>query len=534
MDTLPPRGGRLTLGPPLDLGDRLRRLVRGRDEPAWTRPAVAGVLLLTALLYVWGLDRNGWANTYYSAAVLAGTRSWKAFFYGALDAGSFITVDKPPASIWLMALSSRIFGFSRWSVLLPEALLGVATVGLVLSAVRRAAGPLAGLVAAVVMALTPVAVMMFRFNDPDALLTFLMVAAAWAVLRAVATGRTRWLLLSAAVLGLAFDTKYLQAFVVLPALVVAYCLFAPGGWGRRVVRLLGAAGVLLVSAGWWVAIISLVPASARPYIGGSTDNSVLDLVFGYDGLSRITGALGAARGTARSLEGGGAVLIGGSGGQPGPLRLFDGEVAGEIGWLLPLAGVVLAVGLWAHRGRPRPNLALAGTVLWGVWLLTHAVLFSFAGGIFHPYYTVAMAPAVAALVGAGAVDLRRLASRSLPGVAVAAAALLLAGWWGDSLLARTPDFLPWLGPVELGLSAAAAVALVLRHALRLPGRVATAALAAGLAAVLLGPAAYAVETAATAQVGSTPASGPASAAREAGPGGRVGQAGGPPAGVGGP
>jgi len=232
------------------MGARLRSLVLGRtQDPAWARPSLLGVLALTTVLYVWGLDRNGYANSFYAAAVLAGTKSWKAFFFGAFDAGSFITVDKPPAALWLMALSGRIFGFSSWSMLLPEALLGVASVALVADVVRRTSGAVAGLVAAVVMALTPVAVLMFRFNNPDALLTFLMVAAAWMLVRSLQTGRTRWLLLAAAVLGLAFLTKYLQAYIVLPAMVLTYLLLGPRTWHRRAGELLAAAGVLAVSSG---------------------------------------------------------------------------------------------------------------------------------------------------------------------------------------------------------------------------------------------------------------------------------------------
>src|SRR5215467_35813 len=259
---------------------RTRALALGRAaSPAWATLALFGVLALTAVLYLWGLDRNGYANSFYAAAVLAGTKSWKAFFFGALDAGSFITVDKPPAALWLMALSGRIFGFSSWSMLAPEALLGVASVALVADAVRRAAGAVAGLVAAVAMALTPVAVLMFRFDNPDALLTFLMVASAWMLVRSLQTGRTRWLLLAAATLGLAFLTKYLQAYVVLPAMVLTYLLLGPRTWPRRIGELLAAAGVLVVSSGWWVAAVTLIPATRRPFIGGSTDNSVLNLVF---------------------------------------------------------------------------------------------------------------------------------------------------------------------------------------------------------------------------------------------------------------
>ena len=505
-------------------------------HPTWTRLALLGVLGLTTVLYVWGLDRNGYANSFYAAAVLAGTKSWKALFFGAFDAGSFITVDKPPAALWLMALSGRLFGFSSWSMLLPEALLGVASVALVADTVRRTAGAVAGLVAAIVMALTPVAVLMFRFNNPDALLTFLMVAAAWLLVRSLQTGRARWLLLAAAVLGLAFLTKYLQAFIVLPAMVLTYLLMGPRTWPRRTGELLAAAAVLVVSSGWWVAIVTLIPASQRPYIGGSTDNSVLNLVFGYDGFSRLTGAFGgfvggAVRGAGRAFAGGGGPGGGGAGfgGQSGVLRLFNDQLGGEISWLLPLAAVALVAGLWLHRQSPRTDLARAGYVLWGGWLLTHAVVFSFAGGIFHPYYTVAMAPGVAGLVGAGAVDLWRLRGRSYFGAVLAAAGLVATGWWGAQLLARSPAFLPGLGTAELAIAAAAAAVVLMPRSLlaglpRVAAKLPAAALAAGLAAVLLGPGAYAIDTVGRTAQGAIPASGPGVATRPGGLGG------GPPAG----
>jgi len=501
---------------------RLRSLVRGQAaDPAWVRPALLAVLLGTAVLYVAGLGRNGWANSYYAAAVMAGAQSWKAFFFGAFDAGSFITVDKPPAALWLMELSGRIFGVSSWSMLLPEALLGVATAGLVYATVRRQLGAVAGLLAAAVMAVTPVAVLMFRFNNPDALLTFLLVASAWALTRALQGGRTGWLLLSAAIVGLAFDTKYLQAYIVLPALVLTFFLLGPGTWLRRTWQLLAAGAALAVSTGWWMTIVSLVPAASRPYIGGSTDNSVLDLVLGYDGFGRLTGALGAfgrgaAQGAGRVVGGGGFGGPGGGGpgfgGAAGPLRLFNDQLGGEISWLLPLAAVGLGVGIWSRRGLPRTDLARAGYVLWGLWLLTHAVVFSFAGGILHAYYTVAMAPAVAALVGGGAVELWRMRSRWLIGGLVAAVALVVTAWWSSRLLARTPDFAPGLGTLELAVAVAAAALLLLPRLRALPGRLPSAALAAGLVAVMLGPTAYSFATVARAQNSPDPRSGPGNVA----------------------
>jgi 4-amino-4-deoxy-L-arabinose transferase-like glycosyltransferase len=471
----------------------------GTRAERWVHGALGAVLLLSVGLYTWGLDRNGYGNDYYAAAVLAGTRSWKTFFFGSFDAGNFITVDKPPAALWLMELSGRLFGVNPWSLLLPEALLGVATVALLFFTVRRLAGPVAGLVAALTLALTPVATLMFRFDNPDALLTFLLVASAWGLVRGLETGRTRWLLASAGLVGLAFTTKYLQAFLVLPALAFTYLLLGPRTWPRRLGQLLAAGGALVLASGWWVTAVELIPANARPFIGGSTNNSVLNLVLGYDGFGRLVGALGLGRGPG---VGGG----GGFGGQPGFLRLFNDQFGGEISWLLPLAGLALVAGLWAHRRAPRTDLVRAGYVLWGLWTVTHAAVFSFASGIVHSYYAIAMAPGVAGLVGMGMVDLWRLRSRSLLGGALAAGSLLLTAWWGAQLLVRTPDFAPGLGAAEVGLTIVAALLLLLPEASRRPAP----ALALGLVAVLLGPAAYAVATADRVEQGSAPSSGPVS------------------------
>src|SRR3954469_16559710 len=226
------------------------RLLRGRPEdPRWVRPGLIGLLLATAVLYLWGLGASGWANAFYSAAVQAGSASWKAFFFGASDAAASITVDKPPASLWVMALSVRAFGLSSWSILVPQALMGVATVGILWATVRRRFGPGAALLAGAPLALTPVAALMFRFNNPDALLVLLLTAAAWAVLRGVEDGRTRWMMLAGALVGLGFLTKQLQAFLVLPAFGAAWLLAAPVGVGRRLRDGLLAVGAMVAAAG---------------------------------------------------------------------------------------------------------------------------------------------------------------------------------------------------------------------------------------------------------------------------------------------
>ena len=375
---------------------RLARLVRGRaDDPAWARPSLLGLLAATALLYLWALSASGWANDFYSAAAQAASQSWKAFFFGSSDASNFITVDKPPAALWVMGLSARLFGVSSWSLLAPQALMGVATVALLYATVRRWFGPAAGLLAGAVMALTPVATLIFRFNNPDALLTLLLVAGAYAIVRALEGGATGWLVLAGACVGLGFLAKQLQALLVVPAFALVYLAAAPGSLARRLGQLVAAGAAMVASAGWWVAIVELLPASARPYIGGSQTNSILELTFGYNGLGRLTG-------DETGSVGGGP---GGGWGQTGWTRMFGAEVGGQIAWLLPAALMLLAAGLWLTRRAPRTNRARAAFALWGGWLVVTAAVFSFMQGIFHAYYAVALAPAVGALVGMGATGL---------------------------------------------------------------------------------------------------------------------------------
>jgi 4-amino-4-deoxy-L-arabinose transferase-like glycosyltransferase len=256
-----------------------------RAQSPWrARGGLIALLVGTAVFYLWGLSASGYANTFYSAAVQAGSVSWKAFFYGSSDAASSITVDKPPASLWVMALSVRIFGLSSWSILVPQVVEGVATVALLYAVVRRRFGTAAGLLAGALLALTPVAALMFRFNNPDALLALLMLAAVWALLRGVEDGRTRWLVLAGVFVGLGFLTKQLQVFLVLPALALTYLVAAPVGLPRRLWQLLVGGAAMVASAGWWLAIVELVPAADRPFIGGSQNNSILELTLGYNGL----------------------------------------------------------------------------------------------------------------------------------------------------------------------------------------------------------------------------------------------------------
>ena len=507
--------------------DRLARAWRGReDDPGWARPALLGLLAVTALLYLWGLGASGWANSFYSAAVQAGSESWKAFFFGSSDAASSITVDKPPLALWPMALSVRLFGLSSWSILVPQALMGVATVGLLHGTVRRTTGSaVAGLLAGAALALTPVAVLMFKFNNPDALLTLLMVGAAAATLRGIESTRrplghpVRWVALGGALVGLAFLTKMLQAFLVLPALALAYLLFAQTSWGKRVGHLLVAFGSMILAGGWWIAIVELWPASSRPYIGGSQTNSILELTLGYNGLGRLSS-------NETGSVGGGGGAGGGNWGATGLTRLLDTEIGGQIAWLLPAALVLGATSLWFARRRTGVR---EGLVLWGTWLVVTALTFSFMAGIFHAYYTVALAPAVAALVGIGAWLLWEHRDTLLAGSVLAFTVAMTAvlGW---SLLGRSPDFVPWLRWLVVAVGLVSALGLAV--ASHLPRRMALLAAGVALVASLAGPAAYAVSTATAAHTGSIPTAGPTVAG--GGPGGTGGMGGpGGPGGTGG-
>jgi 4-amino-4-deoxy-L-arabinose transferase-like glycosyltransferase len=473
---------------------RARRLLRGRPgDPAWVRPSLAGLLAVTAVLYLWGLGASGWANAFYSAAVQAMSENWTAFFFGSSDAANSITVDKPPAALWVMALSVRLFGLSSWSILVPQALIGVATVAVLYLAVRRVAGPAAGLVAGAAMALTPVAVLMFRFDNPDALLVLLLTAAAYAVTRAVEKASARWLALVGVLVGFAFLTKMLQALLVVPAFALIYLIAAPTTIGRRIAHLAGAGLALLVSAGWWVAVVELVPASMRPYIGGSQTDSVWDLIWGYNGLGRLTG------------DETGSVGGGAGWGQTGLLRLVNTEIGGQVAWLLPAALALLVAGFVAVGRTSRLDPRRAALITWGGWLVVTGLTFSLMAGIFHAYYTVALAPAVAAVVGiGGALVWQRRGSvwaRFVLAVVVGGTAL-----WSWVLLHRTPDFLPWLKWAVLGVGLVAAAVLLISD--QLGRRVAATVLVVGLAAGLGGPAAYALDTSDTPHSGSIPSAGP--------------------------
>ena len=522
----------------IQLRGRLTSLLFGpAEQSTWIRPAFLAVTVLAAVLYLWNLTISGWANTYYAMAAQAASQSWAAWFFGSLDASNFITIDKPPLSTMLMGLSVRVFGLSSWSLLLPQALAGVGTVVVLYSAVRRSFGAAAGTIAALVMALTPVAVLIFRYDNPDALLTLLLVGAAAALLRSLDTDRLRWVVLAAALVGFGFLTKYLQAYLALPAFALTYLVAAPGDLLHRLRGLAAAFATVVITSGWWVAAVELIPTADRPFIGGSTTDSALQLLLGYDGLGRIFGGSGAGP---AGLGGGGGIGANFSG-EAGILRLFNAEFAGQISWFIPFALIALVSGLWLRSRAGRTDKALAGYLLWGTWLVVTGLVFSFMSGIVHTYYAVALAPAVAALVGAGTVELWRLRARRWVGGVLLGAAILASAAWAWALLARTPDFAPMLGPVILLVGAVTAIliALPVRY---VGGRQAMAVLVVAFAMLLAAPTAFAYDTMQTALSGGDPSAGPAVAgsggfgragAGGARPDGQVGQGGigAPPDGV---
>ncbi|MCM6777698.1 glycosyltransferase family 39 protein [Nocardia sp. CDC159] len=460
-----------------------------RDRRAWS---LVALLVATAALYLWNLGASGWANQFYAAAVQAGSTSWKAMLFGSTDAANSITVDKTPGALWVMDISARLFGFDAWSLLAPQALAGVAAVAVLYAAVRRVAGHGAGLLAGAVLASTPVAALMFRYDNPDALLVLLLTVAAYCVLRATEKdAAARWLPLAGVAIGCGFLTKMMQAFLVLPAFALVYLLAAHVPWRARLLRSVGAVLAVVVSAGWYPALVALWPADSRPYIGGSQHNSVLELALGYNGFGRITGN-----------EPGG---LGNTDFDAGWARLFGDQMGGQIAWLLPAALVLGVAGLWALRRAPRTDAARAALLLWLGWLVVTGVVFSFAGGILHPYYTVALAPAIGGSVGIGAALMWRRRS-DIRAAAVLSGAVLLTVILAWVLLRRTPEWLPWLGPAIAVTGVVAAVLLL--GVGRMPRRVAIGAAAVAVVTSLAAPVGYSVATVTTSHGGPIPTAGP--------------------------
>ncbi len=518
------------------------------SNPPWSAIALAAVLILSAFLNLYGLTSEGYSNNYYSAAVKNMLTSPYNFFFVSFDAG-FVSVDKPPLGLWIQAASAYAFSFRGWALLLPQAVAGVLSVALVYHLVRRTFGPVAGLLAALVLAVTPIVVVTSRNNTMDMLVVLFVVLAAWAFLVAAERGSLGLLLVGVALVGLGFNAKTLQAFLVLPAFYLLYLAAARTTWWRRIMHLGAATAVLLVVSLCWAIAVDLTPTEGRPYVGGSEGDSALNLAFGYNGTERLLGRSegpggpppggGPGYGKADSSQGapkGGPPPGGGPGGvgengEPGPLRLLNQQNASQIGWLLPLAMIGLLAAGWQRRPRLPLDDRQGALVMWGTWLFTAGAYFSISG-YGHRHYLVMLAPAIAALVGIGAVAL-----------------------WKDY---RSPGWRGWLLPLVLvGMAALQAYVLFDYHVWRawlIPAVAAACLLAAGtlaftrlnpfsrartyavgvaiagVMALLVAPAAWAAHgTLSEEREGGLPFAGPRPAAPE-GPGGPGGPGGGPPPG----
>ena len=478
-----------------------------------------GILLLaTAVLYLRNITVNGMGNQYYAASAQAGSRDWEALLFGSLDSNDFITVDKPPLSQWVMGLSGQVFGFGSASMLVPQALMAVAAVALTYGAVRRISGPWAGLLAGATLASTPVAALMFRFNDPDAVMVLLMTAAAYCTVRALESGSGRWLAGAGVALGFAFLAKMLEGVMVMPVFAAVHLFAAPIQLRARVVHLLGAAAAFVVSAGWFVVLTMVWPASSRPYLAGSTDNSFMNLVFGYNGLARVLGrdhaVIDLPSGfdpTVTHVASGVPVGIARSGGfgsfgsrSKGLWRLLSGEFGYEIGWLVP-AALLATVVVVVSRGRaPRTDRVRAGALLFGGWLLLVGLVLSYMHGTIHPYYTLSIAPPVAAVF---AIGVQQMWSRRdvLVGRIALAVTLLSAGWWGWLLLGSGALSAPELRWSILVATTLASLALLWPWG---PRRLVVPILVVALLGALAGPTAYTLATVASGHEGIGPSVGP--------------------------
>ncbi len=497
-----------------------------RRALARPRPELALLLLIAGVLNLWGLSENGWANEYYSAAVRSMSSSWHAFLYGSFDAAGVMTVDKPPLSSWVQVAFVKVFGFHSLSLLVPQALMGVATVALVYDLTRRLWGRPAGFVAGLALATTPIAVAISRHNNPDALLILSCVGALWATVRGLQDGRTRWIVLAGVCVGLGFEAKMAAALLVVPGIVAAWLWIAPRGRLAALRQLLAGGAAMVAVGGAWPLLVALTPAADRPWVSGTSDNSILSLIFGYNGLGRLSGQAGGPQ----AFGGGGGAAAGGGpfGGPSGVLRLLDSSLGGQAGWLLGFA-LVAGLGVAIASRLRRADERTGWLIVVGGAALTCAVAFSAASGIFHPYYVSQLAPFAAALVGAGVGQVLRggLHARVIAPLAIAGGVVTTL-----VVLHNNPGQLTWLPPLLVTAGVLAAGALVL-----LGGRHLRTSLAVGLAVLFVAPAAWAVQTLGHSTNGTFPAGGPASVAAGGfgggGPGGARGgfgrRRGGPPA-----
>lgn len=478
-----------------------RRSGPPEDAPRWERPALAAVLVVATVLYAWGIG-NAALHPFYGAAIRSMSESWRAFFFGGLDASGSISIDKLPGAFWPDAVSVWLFGPHTWAAALPQVVEGVLTVWLLHRIVRAWAGPLAALIAALTLTLTPVTVVLNRATIPDTALTLLLVAAAGALQKALRSERLLPLITCGVWVGLAFQAKMLQAWLVLPVFAAVYQLAAPGTRLNRALRVLLAGAVSLAVSCSWVLIAWVTPAASRPYLDGTSNNDPFALVFGYNGLSRFSSdatAFGAVAGTAASR----------TTGNTGWDMLINHTVGPQVAWLLPLAVLAAVLGIVWRAGQPRTDPLRAGFVMWGGWLAIHTLVFSTSNGN-HAYYTAVIAPALAALAGGGLALFRAEyeamyepkpaahpewepeAEHEVGGrrhLALPAAIALTASW---ALVLDWPTrFVSWLLPAAVMLALCGVVGLWSRGPRTSP-RMVHAALAAGIAATLVVPAGWAV------------------------------------------
>jgi 4-amino-4-deoxy-L-arabinose transferase-like glycosyltransferase len=475
------------------------------------RPEMLGVISIAAVLNLWGLSVNGWANTFYSAAVRSMTTSWHDFLFISLDKTGLMTVDKPPLALWVQALSARIFGFHPLSILIPQALMGVAAAVFIYDLVRRRFGRPAGFVAGIALATTPITVAMSRHNNPDQLLILCCVAALWFAVRALEDGRTKWLVLSGICVGLGFETKMAVALFVVPGIAAAYLWVAPRG-RLAALRQLTVGGLAMAVVGLaWPILVTLTPAADRPWISGTSDNSIWSLIFNYNGVGRVTGQTGAPTAFGGGGGGGGA-----SGGAVAVFRLLGSSLGDQAGWLLGFAVVAGLALLVLSRLRPRDPRTGWLIAVGGAFLVS-AVVFGYAQGIFHPYYVSFLAPFTAALIGAGVGEIvgGGRAARVVAPLAIAAGAVTEL-----IVLGTLTNELSWAKPLVIAVGGVCAVVL----AVKLSSRVRLAVLASALVALMAAPATWAAETIGHATSSTFPAGGPASAQTGGfgGPGGGLG------------
>ncbi|MDK6644041.1 ArnT family glycosyltransferase [Alloscardovia omnicolens] len=493
-----------------------RFVLPSRSRTDWI--AFGTVMLAAVAVFFVNLTASGYANEFYSAAAQAGSQNWWAFLWGSSDAGNAITVDKPPASIWLMALSVRAFGLNSFAILLPQAVLGVLTTGLIYSVTRRYWGNWTGILASVIFMTTPVAALMFRFNNPDALLVFLEVAAVAATLRALEHDTTRlgnlrrtgWMALAGVAVGFGFLTKQLQVMLILPGIALAFMIASPTKFWRRLLDGIVTLVTMTISAGWWVLLTVLVPASMRPYIGGSQNNSFLELTFGYNGLGRLTGDE-----TGSVVPGESGKSQGGQWGETGWNRLFTSDFNGQISWLVfaALAGLIVALAVAGWKNRT--DIRRACAIIFGGWLIVTWLIFSYMSGIFHAYYTVAIAPAIAVLSAAG-VALLWSERHTIWAPLTAAVTIMITAGWSFTLISQASGYamIAYTVLITGGIAGIIFIALGISNIselnLNLPLLRTISALGAALALVsaLAGPIAWTAATISTGHRGSIVSAGP--------------------------